>query len=87
VDGTPCSSSVDTSSFLESTIMAKTVETRLIKLEQRLPVGCATCRTWMDAVLGDEDGSRSRSEDCPSCGRRVLIRTVIIIRGVPWTAV
>lgn len=67
--------------------MARTVETRLGKLEQRLPVGCATCRTWMDAVLGDEDGSRARSEECPSCGRYVPIRTVIVIKGVSWRTV
>jgi hypothetical protein len=67
--------------------MPRTVETRLLKLEQRLPVGCAICRTWMDAVLGDDDGSRSRPDDCPACGRYVPIRTVIVIRGVPWRTV
>src|SRR5690349_8047930 len=86
-DGMWCGWSVATSSFPETTSMAKTVESRLVKLEQRLPVGGATCRTWMDAVLVDDDGSRARSEDCPACGRFVPIRTVIVIRGVPWRAV
>jgi hypothetical protein len=67
--------------------MPKTVATRLVTLERRIPIGCPTCRHWCDLVLGDEDGSRSRPEACPECGRHVPIRTVVVIQGVPWSTV
>jgi len=66
--------------------VAKTVATRLVKLERRVPVGCPTCRTWMGTVLGDEDGTRSRPERCPDCGRLFPIRHVIVVVGVPMDA-
>jgi hypothetical protein len=66
--------------------VAKKVATRLVALERRVPVGCATCRTWMETVLGDEDGTRSRPERCPACGRVVPIRHVVVIAGVPFAA-
>jgi len=75
-----------TSSSQEIMTMAKTVETRLVTLERRIPLGCPTCRFWVDTVLGDDDGSRSRPDACPECGRYVPIRTVIVIQGVPWSA-
>jgi hypothetical protein len=87
VDGTSCDSFGDTSSFPETTAMAKRVETRLVTLERRVPVGCPTCRVWSTTILGDEDGSRSRPEVCPECGRTVPIHTVVIIANVPWSAV
>jgi len=66
--------------------VAKTVATRLVALERLVPVGCATCRSWAEIVLGDEDGVRSRPERCPDCGRVVPIRHVVVIVGVPLDA-
>jgi hypothetical protein len=57
---------------------------RLIRLEQELrPVGCATCRYWMQTVIEDGEGNRSRPERCPGCGRLVPIRMIRRIIGVP----
>jgi hypothetical protein len=64
--------------------VAKKVATRLVILERLVPVGCPICRLWMGTVLGDEDGTRSRPERCPDCGRVVPIRHVIVIVGVPF---
>jgi hypothetical protein len=63
------------------------VATRLVALERQIPIGCPTCRWWMEIVLGDDTGARSRPERCPECGRLVPIRHVIVIGGVPLDAV
>jgi hypothetical protein len=67
--------------------VAKKVATRLNALERLVPVGCPTCRSWMEIVLGDDDGHRSRTERCPECGRLVPIKQTIVIVGVPIDAV
>jgi hypothetical protein len=64
----------------------KTVATRLVVIERRVPIDCAVCRTWCGIVLGDEDCNRTRPERCPDCGRLVPIRHVVIFVGVPLDA-
>jgi hypothetical protein len=67
--------------------VAKKVATRLATLERLVPVGCPICRFWMEIVLGDDMGNRSRPERCPECGRLVPIRQTVVIGGVPLDAV
>jgi hypothetical protein len=67
--------------------VVKKVATRLVALERLIPIGCPTCRFWMEIVLCDDSGARSRPERCSECGRVFPIRHVIIIGGVPLDAV
>ena len=60
---------------------------RLATLEARAPVGCAACRGWGGLVLGDDEGTRSRPERCPGCGRRVPIRSLVVLVGAPLEAI
>ena len=65
---------------------------RLIRLEDRQPKGCATCRAWGPATITvireDAGGHRSetaleRPDSCPLCGRTVPIRlrrTIVLQR-------
>jgi hypothetical protein len=59
---------------------------RLLKLQARRPVGCATCRTWCGIVLVDDAGACSLPERCPACGRLVPVRVAVHIVGVPLDA-
>jgi len=55
---------------------------RLTRLEDRLPKGCPTCRTWEAGAIhvgfqGDEP-ELVRGDDCSDCGRHVPLRRVVI---------
>jgi len=61
---------------------------RLTQLEQRQPVGCATCRWWDGTVVAhvDEAGQehgRSHPDVCAVCGRHVPVRCRVELVG-PW---
>lgn len=58
-----------------------------LRLAWRAPEGCPTCRPWWDVVLGNDDGERSRPECCPDCGRRVPIRSAVVVAGVDFNAI
>ena len=67
---------------------AASARRRLDKLDLILrPAGCDHCRAWIDTVLADDQGNRSRPETCPGCGRHVPYRVVIEIIGVPVDAI
>lgn len=55
-----------------------------LRLVWRAPEGCATCRRWWAVALGNDDGSRSRPECCPGCGRCVPVRSVVVVAGVDF---
>ena len=62
---------------------------RLVRLEERIPGGCPTCRTWGPAAYQITDGDLERSECCPSGGRYVpihLVRHLVLPDGL-WEAV
>jgi hypothetical protein len=65
-----------------------TIDGRLIRLEARLkPIGCATCRPWIGAVLCDESGACTRPERCPECGRIVPYQQIIELHAVSLEAI
>ena len=57
---------------------------RLTRLEAQLaPPACPECRSWdVSFAVGDDHGYWSRSETCPSCGRVVPRRHVVVIVGI-----
>ena len=59
---------------------------RLVRLEERMPKGCATCRHWGPVAwaVGRDDAPPPRSETCPGCERRVPIEELrrIVLVGV-----
>ncbi|MFL5759106.1 MAG: hypothetical protein ACJ789_05165 [Thermomicrobiales bacterium] len=60
------------------------IDERLRRLEAILnPVGCDTCHWWREstAVLADDFGHTTRPEVCPSCGRTVAIRNLVVLRA------
>ncbi len=64
-----------------------TLGKRLQVLEERQPVGCATCWCWDGTVVADSFGGRSRTDHCPDCGRVEPPQRVIRLEGVRWDAV
>jgi hypothetical protein len=60
--------------------LAKRVRT----VEERLPVGCATCCTWMPIVIEDDSGGRSRPDVCPECGRYMPATEIRMLIGIRW---
>lgn len=63
------------------------LEKRVTAMEERQPVGCATCRLWHGAVIEDSFGGRSRRDHRPNCGREVPARVVIFLDGIHWDCV
>jgi hypothetical protein len=63
--------------------MRRKVGRRLERLEHQYERGCSTCRRWVGAVLMDDDGTLSRSEWCPDCGRFAPATETLHIVGVP----
>lgn len=62
--------------------MAANTHGRLIRLEERAPRGCPTCRTWGPSVYQVGDAPPDRGEACPACGRRVpilLTRRIVVV--------
>jgi len=55
---------------------------RIVKLEDRVPRGCAVCRRWSPVVLVDRSGDRSRPAACPACGRAVAMTETVELAGV-----
>lgn len=55
---------------------------RLIRLEERMPKGCPTCRSWeaatLQIVVQGADEETSRGEVCPACGRHVPLKLIVI---------
>ena len=55
---------------------------RLIRLEERMPKGCTTCRSWeasaFQIVVQGADEETSRGEVCPACGRHVPLTLIVI---------
>jgi hypothetical protein len=60
---------------------------RLARLDARCGRGCSTCRRWAGAVLMDDDGTLSRPEWCPDCGRHVPATLRVHLVGVPLDAI
>lgn len=60
---------------------------RLGRLEDRVPKGCPSCRTWGPVVFEDGEGRRSRPDACPNCGRPVPVRLVRRYVLVRWDEV
>ena len=71
----------------------RSLDTRLSRLEEVMPQGCATCRDWSPDQLGirfeDHTGAERHSpfdprpETCSTCGREVSLGHVILIRVRP----
>lgn len=59
---------------------------RLERLELQVGRGCPTCRGWVGAVLVDDEGTLSRPEWCPACGRHVPVPLRVHLIGVPLDA-
>lgn len=55
-----------------------------LRLVWRAPEGCDVCKPWWWTVLGNDDGTRSRPECCPDCGRCVPITNVVVAAGVDY---
>jgi len=55
---------------------------RLIRLEERKPKGCATCRSWeasaFQIVVQGADEETSRGDVCPDCRRHVPLTLIVI---------
>ena len=55
---------------------------RLTRLEDRMPKGCPTCRSWEAAtfqiVVQGADEETSRGDVCPTCGRHVPLMLIVI---------
>ncbi len=55
---------------------------RLIRLEERMPKGCPTCRSWglatCQIVVQGADEEPIRPETCPDCRCHVLLTLIII---------
>jgi hypothetical protein len=67
--------------------MSRTLRRRMTALQAQAELnstaGCATCRHYPGIVLMDDEGTLSRPETCPDCGREVPIFRILHIVGVP----
>jgi hypothetical protein len=62
----------------------KQTERRLDRVRARIgPPLCPECRGWgAFTVVCDNRGRCTRPEHCPSCGRVVPLRRVVVITGI-----
>ena len=55
---------------------------RLIRLEERAPKGCPTCRAWgaasLRVIVQGIEGSPARGDGCPDCGRHVPLQGITV---------
>jgi hypothetical protein len=60
------------------------IETRIIMLENLLPLGCETCAAWgaetLRVVFGEDDEDTD-PDTCPDCGRDIPVGRRIVIRS------